>query len=291
MRKTIIRLLFVSGVIFLAYACTKKKDVSSFDNVSTGSYVTLVKNGNLILDYGNLATTKADITVKEFGAPIEKVKIYATEGAVNLDKTKWKAIKEVALSGETKLEVSATELATGLGIAPTALKTGTSYSFYNELILKDGRVFSPANTNGAFQGITNYNMAMTWQAIVVCPFNPTGFIGNFEILEDGWADWSPGDVVQVSAATANSITLIVYPNPAFGGFNQQPVTVVINPATGAATVASQSYGGYTGFDNDIKVKTVGSNNWVFSCTGTISLKLNHTGAANWGDYNLRLRKL
>lgn len=292
MRKIFVSLAFIATLTTTLFSCKKVETYGSFDSMTVGAYVTLVSKGNSILDYGNLSTTSADITVREFGSPISSIIIYATEGAANLDRTSWKKVKEVPLSGDTKLVVTATELAAGLGIAPSALKTGTQYTFYNQLVLKDGRIFDPANTNSSFQGISDYNMAMTWNAIVVCPFSSTGFAGNFRVLEDGWADWSPGDVVQVTAATATSVTLNVYPNPAAGGINAKLITVTVNATTGAASISTaQSYGGYAGFDPDIKVKTVGTNNWVFSCTGTITLRLNHTGLANWGDYNIRLQKL
>lgn len=299
MRKIILSIALAVSVMIAGYSCKKGEVLGSFESMQSGAYVTLVKSGNLILDYGNLSTTQADITVKQFGADIDKIKVYASEGLANFDKTKWKAVKEYTYSGgDLQLVVKATELATALGIPATGLKTGTAYTFYNELILKDGRVYSPANTNSAFQGISNYNMAMSWQAIVVCPFVAAGFPGSFRVVTDEWADYSPGDVVQVTAATANSITIAAYPNPAYpgavgpgGGPAPASTTVTINPATGAATVASQPYGGYVGFDTDIKVRTVGTNNWVFSCTGTITLKLNHTGAGNWGDATLVLRKL
>jgi hypothetical protein len=298
MRKTLI--IFFLAVITLvgAYSCKKGEVYGSFESMTVGAYVKLVKQGNSILDFGNLNTTAADITVVGFGSDIEKVKIYASVGSRTFDKTKWKAVKEVPLSGETQLSVKATELASALGIAPTSLTPGTAYTFYNQLYLKDGRVFDPANTNSAYQGLPDYQMAMTWNAILVCPFSPTGFPGNFLVQEDGWADYGPGDIVQVSAASATSMTMNVYPNPAYpgavgpgGGPAPGATVVTIVPATGAATVAAQSYGGYDGFDTDIKVKTVGTSNWVFSCTGTVTLKLNHTGFGNWGDYTIRLKKL
>lgn len=298
MRKTLFIFFLAVATLVGGYSCKKGEVYGSFESMTVGAYVKLVKQGNAILDFGNLNTTAADITVVGFGSEIEKIKIYASVGSRTFDKTKWKAVKEVTLSGETQLLVKATELAAALGIAPTSLTPGTAYTFYNQLILKDGRTFDPANTNSAYQGLPDYQMAMTWAAILVCPFNPTGFPGAFQVLEDGWADYSPGDVVQVTAATANSMTMKVYPNPLYpgavgpgGGPAPASQVVTITPATGAASVATQAYGGYDGFDTDIKVKTVGTSNWVFSCTGTVSLRLNHTGFGNWGDANLRLKKL
>ena len=287
-------LSYLSAFIVLSTiaSCKKGDVVSDYQSLGTGSYVTLVKNNNTIIDYANLASSKVSITVKEYGSPADKIKIYVSKGSKTLDRSKWKLVKEVPYSGETTLEVSASEIATALGIPPSGLETGETYTFYNQVITKDGRSFDIVNTFSDFAGNSNYNMALTWEAVVVCPYVATGFAGNFEVVEDGWADFGPGDIVVVTAGAdpAKQIKLTVYPNPAFGT-NRKDIVVDINPATGKATVASQVYGDYPGFDTNLKVKTVGTNNWVFSCVGTITLRLNHAGAGNYGDYTLRLRKL
>lgn len=271
-------------------SCKKGDIVSDYKSLGIGSYVTLVKSNNTIIDYANLSTSKISITVKEYGSPVDKIKVYVTKGNATLDRSKWKLIKEFPYSGETLLEVKATEVATALGIPPSALETGATYTMYNQIITKDGRSFDVANTYSDFAGNSNYNMALIWAAVVVCPYNATGFGGDFEVVEDGWADYSVGDIVKVVVGPgANEITFpaIYLTNPA------RPVVVKINPATGAATMASQDYGDYPAYGiTNIKAKTVGTNNWVFSCVGTISLKLNHSSSAgNFGDATLRLKKL
>lgn len=279
MRKTIIKLFFLSTFVMLVYACTKQKNVADFSNLGSGAYVTLVKKGNLILDYGNLATTSADITVKQLGADIDKIKIYASEGLATFDKTKWKAIKEVAYVGEMQLKVTAVELAAGLGIATTALKTGSPYTFYNELILKDGRVYSSANTNSAYQGISNYNMAMSWQAVVVCPYVPP-MGGIYKVVQDDWADWEVGNLVTLSDVAGNKLDLsAVWPNPMFGSI-VTPLVISLDPATGAATIpANVTFGNYGSYN----AKTLsGSSGYVFSCTGTVTLVI-HIDAGPFGD--------
>ena len=278
------------AVLITIGSCKKGEVVSDYKALGTGSYLTLVKNNNLIIDYANLSTTKISITVNEYGSPADKIKIYVTKGSTTLDRSKWKLIKEVPYSGETLLEVKATEIATALGIPPSGLETGATYTLYNQVITKDGRSFDVANTFADFAGNSNYNMALVWAAVVVCPYNATGFAGNFEVVEDGWADYSPGDVVQVVAGPgANELTFpaIYLTSPA------RPVVIKIDPTTGAATMASQDYGDYPSYGIfNIKARTVGTNNWVFSCVGTISLKLNHNaGGSNYGDYTLRLKKL
>ncbi len=280
MRKLLIKLLFISVVAILMYACTKQKNVADFTNLSSGAYVTLVKKGNLILDYGNLSTTSADITVQQLGADIDKIKIYATEGLANFDKTKWKAVKEVAYSGgEMQLKVTAIELATGLGIAPAALKTGSPYTFYNELILKDGRVFSSANTNSGFQGISNYKMAMSWQAVVVCPY-VAPMAGTYKVVTDDWADWATGDLVTLTDVAGNKLDLsAVWPNPLYGSI-VTPLVISLDAATGGATIpANITFGNYGSYN----AKTLsGSSGYVFSCTGTVTLVI-HVDAGPFGD--------
>ncbi len=80
-----------------------------------------------------------------------------------------------------------------------------------------------------------------------------------------------------------------------GAVNRKPITVAIDPATGGATVTNQVYGDYPQFGIvGVRVNTVGTNNYVFSCAGVVTLRLNHFGSTSGGDqgtYNLRLRKL
>jgi hypothetical protein len=287
--RKLLSIIAIAAFVATMYSCKKGEVISDVESLGKGAYVTLVKLTNTIIDYGNLSTSSVSATVKEFGKPLEKIVLYVTKGTASFDRTKWKKIKEVPYSGETELKATATEIATALGIPVTSLETGATYTLYNQCVTKDGEIHDAANTNGGYQGITNYNMLLTWSAVVVCPFNPAGFAGNFVVLEDGWADYGPGDIVTVDATTANSLTMTVYPNPAFGT-NRKSIKVDIVPATGKASVASQVYGDYPGFDSNLKVATVGNNNWVFTCVGTITLRLSHIGAANWGDYALRLRK-
>ena len=289
MKKLLISILPIA-IFLVVYSCKKGEVVQDVKSLGTGTYLKLVTQGNTIIDYANLNTTTISQTVTKYGDPIEKVKLYVAKGTTTLDKSKWKLIKELPYSDNMQLDVKATEIATALGIPPTSLETGGTYTIYNQAIGPDGRVFDIANINGGYAGNPNYSMAFTWASVVVCPFNATGFAGNFRVELDEWGDYSVGDIVTVDAATANSITMTVYPNPTLG-INRKQIVVNLTPATGAATVASQVYGDYPGFDTNLKVKHVGVSNWVFSCVGTITLRLNHTGTTNWGDFTLRLKKI
>lgn len=288
----IIKLTTVA-LLFTFHSCKKKEVFGNFDSLGVGSYLTLEKTTKTTIDYSRIGSESVSIDVKEFGSAIAKVVVYVTQGNANLNKSAWKKIKEYQYGGSTlTLNITASEMATALGITTAAMSPGTNYTLYNEVVTKDGVTYNAVNTVGALASNPNYRAVMTWSANVVCPFDPTGFPGNFRVREDEWQDWGAGDVVTVTAATANTISLRVYPNPAYGTAIAD-IVVNINPATGTATVTNQKYGRYG--STEVSVTSVGTSNFVFACTGTIDLRLNHhvPGAASssYGTYWLRLTKL
>jgi hypothetical protein len=289
--KRIVSILFITSLV-LGVGCKKGEVISDVKSLGTGAYVTLVKATNLRIDYANINNTSVSITVKEYGNPADKIKIYVTKGGINTDKTKWKVVKEVPYSGETVLTVKATEIATALGVQPVDIVPGGQYTLYNEVITKDGRSFDLTNTPSTFAGNSNYNMAMSWTAVVVCPFvAPIG--GNYTVVYDGdWQDWAAGSTVQVlDGPGANQVNLSkVWPNPAFGAVIN-PLVVNVDPATGAATIpAGVNWGDYGTY---ITSTLAGSTGFVFSCTGDINLKIrvSATGFGDQGALSLILKKL
>jgi hypothetical protein len=291
--KRIFSILTSLSLLFLI-GCKKGDTNGDFAAQGVGSYVTKVALGNGIIDYANLASAKVDVTVREYGTPVDKIKVFVTKGAATTNVAAWKAVKEFPYSGDTKLEVTANEIAAALGIPVAGLEPGATYTMYNQVISKDGQVHDISNMNSAMYGNPNYNTLMTWNAVVVCPFRPSdwGGIGaNFSarVLEDGWADYSPGDIISnINITTATQLTFpaIYLTSPA------RPVVVNINATTGAATVPLQNYGDYgAGFPN-FMLQSSGTNNWVFSCANLITLTLTHTQAGSgYGTYLLRLQKL
>ncbi len=290
-----IKFLILATAAFMVFQSCKKKEavLGSFESLGVGSYLTLEKSNKVILDYSKISTESVSISVKEFGSAVDKVVLYVTAGGATLNKTNWKKIKEVAYTSGTTIDlvVSATEIATALGVPVLSLNPGTAYTIYNQVVTKDGKIYDAVNTVGALASNPNYRASTTWAASVVCPFVATGFPGNFVVRTDEWEDWGPGDVVTVTSATANSIALRAYPNPAYGVWISD-ITVNINAANGIATVANQNYGRYGA--TPVSVTTVGSANFVFACTGTIDLRLNHhvpgTAASSYGTYWIRLTK-
>lgn len=286
-------LILATTALMVFQSCKKKEAVlGSFESLIIGSYLTLEKSNKVVLDYSQINTERVSISVKEYGSAVEKVVLYVTAGGATLVKANWKKIKEVPyVSGATlDLVVTAAEIATALNRTTASLSPGTAYTIYNQVVTKDGKIYDAVNTVGALASNPNYKASTTWSASVVCPFVATGFPGNFRVRVDEWEDWGPGDVVTVTSATATSIALRAYPNPAYGSFIAD-MTVNINAANGIATVTNQTYGNYGPI---IAATSVGSANFVFACTGTIDLRLNHhvpgSTASSYGTYWIRLTK-
>jgi hypothetical protein len=266
--KQIISILTIFSLLLLT-ACKKVAVQGDIADQGIGSYVTKVALDKGIIDYANLASSKVEATVREYGSPVEKIKIFVTKGVATTNNTAWKFIKEVPYSGDTKLTVTATEIATALGIPVTGLEPGVVYTLYNQVHSKDGQVHDIVNMNSAMYGSSNYNPLMTWTATIVCPYTG-GMAGTFKVIKDDWVDWNPGDLVQVTMGPgANQINLSqVWPNLAYGT-KVNDFLVDIDPATGAATIKS----GVTIADyGSVFTTGSGSTGWVFSCTGDINLR-------------------
>jgi hypothetical protein len=278
----------VVSLMLLASSCVKEKQ-SIFYESAVGAYLSYIGGTSgdpQKFEYSTIATTTATIKVKNVGSPADKINIYV---GTSSDKSTWKLIKTVSFTDSTTLTVNGAEVAKALGVAPSALSPGNTYTFYNEVVTKDGRMFSAANTNDDFQGQASYKMAFVWQASVFCSFSQSAFNGSFKVVKDGWADFSVGDLITVSPGpTATQITIIAYPAPQAGGTNRKSIVLDVNPGTNAVTVKSQVYGDYPPSNFNLSVRGTGSVN---SCTGTITLSLIHSeGAADFGTFALILQK-
>lgn len=285
---------FVAGLTNGAYM----KGFATFDP-ATNSWTDKSILGNTI-DANNLANTSIGVRVRQWGLPISKVNVYVVKNT-DANQTNWKFIKAYNITDTNyfDIRVTAQEIATALGLQMNAsagnFPPGSVFTCYTEVVTTDGKKFTVNNSNFTASGANFFYPVTSFRGSVVCPYNPAVMMGNYVVVEDGWADWDAGTVLNniVSATTATSLTLFdVYPNPAYGGNSPQPVVVNINAASGVATVTNQTYGNYG--TTAIAVSTQGSANFVYSCTGTITLLLRHhvPGATNlsYGNYQLTLKK-
>lgn len=294
----------VIGILITLNSCKKTDGVNplaDIKNLSTGAYLTLSEATNLNLNYASIASSTVSIKVSQYlspgqtsngGGDVDKIKVYVVKGS-NADPTAWKLVKTVPYAGSnTVLSATGAEVATALGTTPSNLSPGGVYTFYNQLITKDGRTFDISNVNSNLESNSNYNASFRCQAFVVCPFTG-GMAGTYKVIRDDWADWSAGDLVQVTDGGANQVNLsAVWPNPQYGS-TINPFIVNVDPANGTATVPSTQIGDYGSFKFTVNGAN-GANKagYVFSCTGLITLTL-HGVATVFGDQgnlNLVLQK-
>ncbi|MEO7049595.1 MAG: hypothetical protein ABI091_30105 [Ferruginibacter sp.] len=120
-----------------------------------------------------------------------------------------------------------------------------------------------------------------------CPLDMSIFSGDFEVVEDGWADYSAGDVVQLSVS-GNTVSFD-YPTI----YMHQPLLIKVNPSTFATSVIATAFGGYSTGGTVYSCESVpGANSVVVPCDETISVVLDfYDGAGNdYGNNLLKLRK-
>ena len=259
---------FICIMIFAASSCIKEKQ-SLFYESAVGSYLSFIggtNRGPYSLEYATIAAASASIKVKSVGAPVDKINIYV---GTSSDKSTWKKIKTVPFTDSATLTVNGAEIASALGVAPSALSPGNTYNLYNEIVTKDGRLFSAENTNDDFQGQASYKMAFTWSVSVFCGFNQSVFNGTFKVVKDTWTDFNVGDPIAVKpGSTSTEILVTAYPAPAYGT-NRKDMVLTVDPKTNKVTIKEQIIGDYPP-DTNVTIKGSGTVN---SCTGTIDVSV------------------
>ena len=261
----------LSGLALIGFglnSCKKDNINGDYADLPIGSYITLEKVNNTNLNFSDPAAT-VSIDVAEYGSPVASVNIYLATGSNTFDPAGWKLIKNIPYSGSvTTLTVTTAEIAAAL--APDPIEPGNQYTLQNEVITKDGRKFSNANTPTTFQSFPAYNMALNWDATAVCAFDATASAGTYKVVTDLWVDYNPGDLITVTSPATNQLSFLTYPSTIIGGSSDNVPTIVdVDPVTGAATIAKQTTGHY-GSGAETQVEGSG---FVFSCTGGISLSI------------------
>ncbi len=288
MKKTI-KYCCIFALIILA-SCKKTEDLNPLGdvvNLGVGSYITLAESVNVNLSF-DTPSSEVSIKVDEYkgGGEVASIDMFVVEGS-NGDPAAWKKIGSFPYTGPgTVLKATSQEVATALGVAVSELAPGNFYTFYNRVITKDGKTFDLSNTLGALENNSNYNACFRWQAYITCPFTG-GMEGTYTVVRDDWADWAPGNKVQVTDGPGpNQIDLSqVYPNPAYGDLVDHLI-VDIDPATGTASVPTVTFGSYSPL-----AVAEDATGYVFSCTGyiTLSITLTYNGSP-YGIVKLVLQK-
>lgn len=247
--------------------------------------------GSQSIDLTDLASFngkfKVSLYFKDASAP-EKVDIVVRKNAGSIGNANVKVFAAGVTSLPANYSVTSAALATLFG-APIAL--GDSYDFSAD-IYANGKKYEafPAvsiGTAGGPRGMPGYSEFARFSAI--CAYNPNIYKGNFVVITDEWADYSPGAVVPITQVSANQFSFI------YGADNPRPIIVTVNTANNETSVAKQVYGdGYGGSwpYGPISCQSIPSTeNFVAPCDGEFSVRMKHTVAAgSFGDMTIKMKK-
>ena len=271
-----IKIITIFFAALIVFACEKDKAYNGFDeSTPEGVYPYIKGTPTSILFYFNEPASSYK-TAMGLSGPTKAVKMdtYVVVSSVET------LVKSTDLPSDT-FEVTLQEVADALGQPLTDFTPGLQVVLRNKIIDADNKVWSGANTShisGGLLGGTPYgNLLNDLSVFVTCPFNADDAVGTYTIVQDDWADVTPGGTLDVTKVDATNITVVGYPST-FGN-NHHDMVVTVDPATGVATVTKQLSGGYGAGDTEF---TAGSG-LVFSCVGYIKVTLNFT--YNGGAYN------
>jgi hypothetical protein len=296
MKKLLIIIIAVVAAFAALDSCKKTggniNPLTDVNNLAVGSYLVVDSSISANLNTSS-STSKVGIVVHQYplGETVDHILIYAELGT-SADTTQWHLVKSVPYTAGSKVALSVTpdELGTGFGVNPSTFTPGALFTFFTRAVTKSGKTYdiNNAGDNGGGGLITGpaYASAFSFTAYVVCAFTG-GMAGTYTIDRDDWADWSAGDMVQVTDGPgANQINLsLVWPNTAYGSVIK-PLVVDVDPATGAATVPVVDFGDY-----GYVASALSGSGYVFSCTKYITLTIEIAeDGSDAGPFKLILHK-
>jgi hypothetical protein len=184
---------------------------------------------------------------------------------------------------------------------------GDSFSFRTEAITVDGRIYPDTVLQGLPQESLNVGPDITqapatssftsnFVVFVSCPFIVSDAVGTYEVVVDGWADWDPGEQIEVVANPDGTGIVVLGMYSKFRNDDRGPydVEILVNANSGIATVEQQPAWEWFWYSGDEQYGTgsVAGDGFVFSCAGIITVTLEHTvEAGTFGNYDLTLQKL
>jgi len=292
---------FILAVSVLFTAC-KKNDGSISKDYSldrTPQPQVNKSTGSQAIDVLNLDAFSASYTVGVFNtgdvAP-SKMDIVIRKNGLN---SSVKVLQAGVTTFPSTFTLTSAQLATLFG---TPVVLNDSYDISADVYTQSGKKFEAYPTIpgvpsafGFGSGVGSQpgaSLAIQYKAI--CAYNPSIYEGNFVVIDDAWADFLPGDVIELTRIDDTHFSMLF---PA--AISPVPVVITINPLDNSASVAKQSTGtgwnyGPPGYPGSFVV-TAGSASasFVSPCDQTLTLALNYgysAGTFGGGPYVISMVK-
>jgi hypothetical protein len=204
-----------------------------------------------------------------------------------------------ASSPSTNVPIKLSEFAAAVGITLADIKGGDIFTIHNEVSMQDGRVYPDTlelgddtyvNVENSFftsAGSTSFTSTLSFP--VLCPFVAADAVGTYVITrDDAEVFWEPNsEPVAVAGPGPNQVTF----KNLFGHPQNYDVIVDVDPVTAVATVRKQAAWNSDNFGFGYGVASVEGTGLFFSCTGFITVDLDHSvEAGSFGVYKLEMAK-
>jgi hypothetical protein len=221
---------------------------------------------------GTAGPTKFDIVVRKNGSNAN-VKLY----------------KAGVTSFPSSYTVTAAELATLFG---TAVVLGDTYDFAPDIYIGE-RKFEAFPTTGVATGagvISMPGFSEFARFAAICAYDPDIYQGVFNVVSDGFGDFSPGEAVTITKVSNSSFSFI---DPYVT--NPVPIIVNVNTLNNQLTIAKQKIGNaftwQLAYTNPNMAVAASSSSFVAPCSKTITLAIAYTvDQGSFGTYTLILKK-
>lgn len=226
---------------------------------------------------GTTNPTKVDIIVRKNGSN-SNVKVFKTD----------------ITTFPTTITVTAAEIATLFG---AAIALNDTYDFAPNTYVgsKKYEAFTevPGATSGTGTGHNNIPGFSEYARFgAICAYDPAIYEGNFVVVKDDWADYSPGDVVVLKRESANSFSFLQ-----IAALNPKPLVVTVNTGNNQASAPRNSVGSQWNWDARpgafaFTTSNAAATSFVAPCDKTVTLNFSYgIDAGNFGgSYLLVLRK-
>lgn len=171
----------------------------------------------------------------------------------------------------SEFNITGAEIAEALNITIDELFPSDNIEFIATSTGFDGRTLTFEDLNVELAGQPEQHQGYNFGAVISCEFIQSDIIGEYEVIEDEWGDYLPGDIITIIAGeTDNTYRILADRN--FFLFNASEnvwIEVTVDPITGTSTALTNEDFMYD-FGNFI----VAANNGItLSCTGDITIEL------------------
>lgn len=271
-----------------------------------GAVITNSAITSSIINFSNLENSAYEADLVDLNNAVAKYELFFV---FNKDT----AILKTITSFPSKLSIKAPELLAALNAAGKTIKdavsglerpyvladfrAGSRIDCFATVTDKKGTVFPVTKIGNDLLTNPGQRTMHRFNFFISCPFVASEAQGTYFVTFDAWGDYPPGNTIPMTVTASETGVTVkgLYSNAWAGStnFKDFDVAITVNPANGIATVAAQQAYDTAWWPGTFGVASVDGTGFVFSCSGTITLNLEHRvalGTFNGGPYNITLTK-